>query len=170
MSALPYQPPQVCDQALGRLALVDREDPAPSGRRDSPGWVDWNDVHLRIQRVLDGMAARVTEAAAGITSRPGMVRARAIDLFSYRVFYPIGKSAVDPVVVGVTFGVMGDTLRIRGDIAGEESGEIFFDQDGERQLRSPTADEVATEGVRLAEHLAKQVPVVVEALARKRVV
>jgi len=47
---------------------------------------------------------------------------------SYRVFLHLDGDDHDPIVVGISLTPRGDRVQIMGDISGDESGYVYFDE------------------------------------------
>jgi hypothetical protein len=107
-------------------------DPIANGVAD-PVLVDWDRIHEAIQAVLSGLARSVKERWPEVVSRPGRTSTNKLPLFSYRTFELMDSPEADAVVVGLDFQPSETTVRIRGDLCGEESGRIFYDTDCETE-------------------------------------
>jgi hypothetical protein len=112
-----------------RLDVVAPVGPFAREQRTELSQVDWEQVNWVIQRAFRDLAERICRDDSGIHSRAGRTTAKAFLLFAYRTFYPLENAAVDPVVVGVNFqpSRAQDVLLVGGDIAGEETGRVFFE-------------------------------------------
>lgn len=137
--------------------------PSPNGVPElTPA--DWDRVHDQVQAVLDGMSRRVQEGRPGIFSRPGKTSTARFPLFSYRTFQAGASPDTDAVVVGLDFQPAEQTVRIRGDISGEETGHVFFDEGCEVEV-GKSYEEVLRAALDVARRLASEVEKVPEALA-----
>lgn len=124
--------------------------------------VDWDRIHADVQKSLDGLWAKVSAAVPGSLSRPGRSTVPAFALFSYRVFYRADLDEDDPVIVGVTIRDEGSSYRVTGDVSGEETGRIDFEQEFDVPKDSfDFTDRVAL----LADRLAASEAVVLGAMA-----
>jgi hypothetical protein len=125
----------------------------------SPG--DWEEVHATVQKALAALAEQVQASCPTIRSRGGKTSARAWLLFSYRVFQPPQGCQADPVVAGVDFRPGKGGIVIKGDLCGEEGGEILYELDREA---APTKAAVLEAAQDIAKALTGQAAVVVRAL------
>ncbi|MDR3619084.1 MAG: hypothetical protein P4L85_07005 [Paludisphaera borealis] len=123
---------------------------------------DWERIHADVQEALEGLRVRVSAAAPGSLSRPGRTSAPAFALFSYRVFYRADVDEDDPILVGVTIQDQGSSYRVAGDVSGEESGRIYFEEACEIAKDAP---DLARSVRDFAERLATREAVVIEALS-----
>lgn len=90
-----------------------------------------------------------------MVSKPGRTTTRAFPLFSFVVFPRIAGRDFDPVVVGVTVKPGPESTRITGDISGEESGDLYFDEGCELEVPlSP--EEVIRGAVEVADRRASE--------------
>jgi len=97
----------------------------PAGTTDS---FDWDSIHRAVQEILGTLASWVLSRAPATAWKSGRSSARAFPLFSYRVFYRLDGNDYDPVIVGVTVSLEGPIARVSGDISGDESGRVYFDE------------------------------------------
>ncbi|MGO8903455.1 MAG: hypothetical protein ACLQU5_34715 [Isosphaeraceae bacterium] len=97
----------------------------PAGTTDS---FDWDSIHRAVQEILGTLASWVLSRAPATAWKSGRSSARAFPLFSYRVFYRLDGNDYDPVIVGVTVSLEGSIARVSGDISGDESGRVYFDE------------------------------------------
>ncbi|MGB6044237.1 MAG: hypothetical protein WBF93_13850, partial [Pirellulales bacterium] len=85
----------------------------------------WDTVHAEVQRILgdldDEVRCRVPEA----TVASGRTTGQAFLLFSYRTFRLPEAHELDAVVAGMTFSFKGGQIVVRGDISGEEQGDLI---------------------------------------------
>jgi hypothetical protein len=128
-----------------------------------PGTWDWSLVHQAIQDILGLLTERVLEAVPQAHWKPGQTATRAFPLFSYRVFYRLGGDDYDPVVAGVTVTVDKEVARISGDISGDETGRIYFDEGCTVDVPLHL-EEILRGARRVAKRLADEARVVVEAI------
>jgi hypothetical protein len=99
--------------------------------------------------------------------KAGRTATRAFPLFSYVLFRHLDGGDLDPVIVGVTVKPGTESIKITGDISGEETGYVYFDQGCE--LDVPLSLEEGLRGaVNVADRLASQSHVVLAAI-RSRV-
>lgn len=123
---------------------------------------DWDHVHESIQARLARLWKKISAAAPGSLSRPGRTVAPAFALFSYRVFFRKSLDEDDPILVGVTIREKDGRYRAEGQIVGEESGWLHFDEEFEIPEDSPDwIDRVNL----LADRLAAKEAVVLAAMA-----
>jgi hypothetical protein len=80
-----------------------------------------------VQSVLRELDARIREKCANVAITAGHNSAGAWELFSYRVYQSPASFEIDPVVVGVVCTARDESIEIRGDIAGETTGDILYD-------------------------------------------
>lgn len=99
----------------------------PSHQPSGPA-VDWNQIHTAIQEVFERMAARILAQEPRASSKAGRSSTRTVALFSYRVFPHLDGDDYDPVVVGISLTARGDRVELMGDISGDESGYVYFDE------------------------------------------
>ena len=99
------------------LSKVSQEFQAKVGRSVSPKWP--------IESATEGPA---------ISSRGGRTSTQRFPLFSYRTFQTAAEPEADAVVVGVDFQEQEQGISIRGDISGEESGRVFFEEACEAEV------------------------------------
>jgi hypothetical protein len=90
--------------------------------------LDWDSVHRAVQEILGTLTNWVLSRAPATLWKSGRSSARAFPLFSYRVFYRLDGNDYDPVIVGVTVSPEGSIARVSGDISGDESGRVYFDE------------------------------------------
>ena len=97
----------------------------PASTTDS---FDWDSIHRAVQEILGTLTNWVLSRAPATAWKSGRSSARAFPLFSYRVFYRLDGNDYDPVIVGVTVSLEGPIARVSGDISGDESGRVYFDE------------------------------------------
>jgi hypothetical protein len=98
--------------------------------------------------------------------KSGRTSARAFPLLSYRVFYRSDGDKSDPVIAGVTVTLEGPVARVSGDISGDETGRIYFDEGCE--LEVPSHQEAILEAVSLvADRIAAQSKIVLGAISNR---
>lgn len=89
---------------------------------------DWDSIHRAVQEILRTLTNWVLSRAPATLWKSGRSSARAFPLFSYLVFYRLDGNDYDPVIVGVTVSLEGSIARVSGDISGDESGLVYFDE------------------------------------------
>ena len=124
--------------------------------------VNWDIVHAVVQDALAPLPGWIAEACPGVRWWPGRSTARAFHLFSYRTFSR-DDDIGDPVVVGVVFAGSGTGIRISGDISGEETGRVYYDE-GCEQVVPLAAGPISEGAARIAGRLAAQHRIVAGAL------
>jgi hypothetical protein len=125
---------------------------------------DWDRVHEVVQGVLGEMARDVERRWPEIGSRPGRTTTRRFPLFSFRTFFTKVDRGADPVVVGLDFKPEADGVRVRGDISGEESGRVWYDEECE-QTAAKSLDSILAAAQEIAGRLARQSDLLPSALA-----
>ena len=125
---------------------------------------DWDLIHEKIQEVLAEMGRRVAERWPTISSQGGRTSTQRFPLFSYRTFQGAAEGEADAVVVGLDIQPQEQVVSIRGDISGEETGRIFFDEACEAEVE-PERDAVLRAALAVARRLAGQLDTIHEALA-----
>jgi|GEM_PF-2861716 len=90
--------------------------------------LDWDSIHRAVQENLETLTNWLVSRAPALRWKAGRSSARAFPLFSYRVFYRLDGNDYDPVIVGVTVSLEGPIARVSGDISGDESGRVYFDE------------------------------------------
>jgi hypothetical protein len=108
----------------------------------------------------DVLAQRLSKA---VMVRPGRTSTQRFPLFSYLTFSQPDRPETDPVVVGVDFAFQAEGLLVRGDIAGEESGQVFF-SGKEEVVKAPSLPGVLEAAREVANHLVAQGQGVLQAL------
>jgi hypothetical protein len=98
----------------------------PASTTDS---FDWASIHRAVQEILGTLTSWILSRAPATAWKAGRSSARAFPLFSYRVFYRLDGNDYDPVIVGVTVSLEGSIARVSGDISGDESGRVYFDEE-----------------------------------------
>jgi hypothetical protein len=132
----------------------------PSGVTEE---VKWDSVHEVIQEGLERLTRLVLDRSQQTVWKSGRTSARAFPLLSYRVFYRSDGDNYDPVIAGVTLTLEGPLARVSGDISGEESGRIYFDEGCD--LEVPCRQEAILEAAALvANRLAAQPQIVLGAI------
>ena len=135
----------------------------PSGVTEE---VKWDSVHEVIQKHLERLRRLVLVQFPETVWKSGRNSARAFPLLSYRVFYRFDGDNYDPVIAGVTVTQEGPLARVSGDISGEESGRIYFDEGCD--LEVPCRQEAISEAVSLVtDRIAAQSQIVLDALSNR---
>lgn len=124
---------------------------------------DWEAIESEVQGPLSKLTARVLEQEPGAIWKSGRTAARAFALFTYRVFNRLDGEDEDPVVVGVTFSIRGAKVRIAGDISGDESGSIYYDEGCLLDVPAEPAS-VKRAARAVADRLASQDAILIESL------
>lgn len=125
--------------------------------------VDWQAVHEVIQRTMTQLTEQVLANRPQTTWKSGRNATRAFPLLSYTVFHRSSADDEDPVIVGITVAPEGTTARISGDISGDESGRVYFDEGCDLRVAS-SQDEITRAVSLIAERLSGQVSIVLAAL------
>jgi hypothetical protein len=107
-------PPVARNENLDRLAAL-RPRPASTPNL-------WTEVHNAVQEQLVLLESEVLRKATGIRVAPGRTQGDRFFLFSYRTFFP-ADSAIDPVVVGMTFTLAPQGVNAEADASGEQTGD-----------------------------------------------
>jgi hypothetical protein len=131
--------------------------------------VDWDLIDRAIQVRFLGLTERVKSLVQDVETKVGSHRARSIGLSSYRVFGHQGGEEFDPVYAGITISEDENTgsIRIAGDISGEESGRIHFDEGCELFVPVDFAS-IRDGAIEVADRLAARSDIVVQALRMSR--
>src|SRR3989442_12493265 len=95
------------------------------------GAIDWDAIHNSVQRILAPIDQSVMESFPSCQVQPGASGGKNLPLFSFRV-YRLSQADIEPIVVGVSFERMDSTIRVNGDISGEESGTIYYETGSDR--------------------------------------
>ncbi|QEH38310.1 hypothetical protein OJF2_69110 [Aquisphaera giovannonii] len=138
----------------------------PGGPGTDPLSWDWDRLHdlvqQRLGRLRQGVLAEEPAARCevGRTSTPGF------PLFSCLAFYHLDGGDFDPIVAGLTIFRPAGDVRVEGELSGDESGHVYFD-DGctLRVAAEPGAVERAV--VAIADRLADQSRIVIDAIRRR---
>lgn len=124
--------------------------------------IDWDRVHAVVQQELARLRTAVCDQSGLTIVQPGRTRTRGFPLFSYLAFSR-PESEAEAIVVGLTFTPRNHGFEIVGDVAGEESGQIYYDDVA--SCPAPAAFESVLEAVRqIAAHLADRPDVVLSAM------
>ena len=90
----------------------------------------WNQVHDEFQEQLAPLETAIRQKIDGVRVEPGRTRGEKFFLFSYRTF-SIPGSAIEPVVVGLTFTPTHSGVIVEADASGERTGDIISSMPGE---------------------------------------
>lgn len=153
-----YYPPVAAFQPgyVSRLALIEPRAP----------FFDWDVIVARVPQLVDKALSTIDSVVwasnPNAAAHSGKNTIRSESLFVYRT-YTLGTSDVDAVVVGLTVERDVAHVTIRGDIANEESGNVY----SELKIQSLAGDdERILAGVKkAAEELASRSHIVTEAVA-----
>jgi hypothetical protein len=113
-------------------AVIDDVGPAafrPGSDTAAPAALQWDVLDRFVQDSLSTLTARILAQEPGTVWKAGRTATRAFPLFSYQVFYHLDGDDYDPVVVGLTFTVRDSNVRVAGDISGDESGFVYYDEE-----------------------------------------
>jgi len=161
-------PDRLVDQSVGCPQGIGERGPTAGSQSSQPTnpAVDWNHIHDAIQEVFETLAARILAQEPRALSEAGRSSTRTFALLSYRVFLHLDGDDHDPIVVGISLSPRGDRVQITGDISGDESGYVYFD-DGcavETACDPPAIRECARG---IAERLAAQESAIIEAIRNR---
>jgi hypothetical protein len=127
---------------------------------------DWDVMDREVQDRLSGLTADVLRQEPRAIWKAGRTAARAFPLFTYRVFYHLDGNDYDPIVVGVTFTVPGPVVWVTGDISGDETGVVYFDEGC--TLEVPAEPLAVQEAARtVADRLASRESIVLDAIRNR---
>jgi hypothetical protein len=129
--------------------------------------VDWDEVQRAVEEAFSQLAASVAGRLPGVRCRPGANRSPAVLLYAYSVFDLPDPPDADPIVVGVSFKRGANGILVRGDICGEESGEIYWAPSTCRVLVPQDAGGVLLAGRTVATLLAREVEMLMNLLRRR---
>jgi hypothetical protein len=119
-------PVAAADGGMGRAALQLGSRPDA----DIPSALDWDLLNDLVQDLLSCLTSHILfQEPEKVVWKAGRTTTRSFPLFTYRVFYHLDGDDYDPVVVGVTFTVRDGGIRVAGDISGDESGFVYYDED-----------------------------------------
>jgi len=82
----------------------------------------WAKVHGEVQEQLGLLETEVRRKVAGVRVDAGRTNGDMFFLFSYRTF-SMPDSALDPVVVGITFTPAHEGVTVEADVSGEQTGD-----------------------------------------------
>lgn len=134
------------------------------GRETATG-PNWDQIHEDVQNSLEELWRKISAASPSSLSRPGRTEAPAFLLFSYRVFFAGGDlNEDDPILVGVTIEDQGTSYFVDGEVMGEETGVVYFEDNFESPKDAPEfLDRVG----RLVARLAEIEEIVLDAMTHK---
>jgi hypothetical protein len=147
-------------RGIDRLALL--EDRV-LGRSE----IDWDIINKAIQENLSRLTERVTRLIPNLEWRSGSHRARNILLSSYRIYDHLYGDDYDPVYAGITIIENDGFVRVSGDISGDETGQIFFDQGCELSV-APDLGSVLAASVEVSTRISAQEQIVAQAIRSPR--
>lgn len=107
-------------QPVARKEYLDRLAALPPRPAFTPDL--WAKVHDEVQEQLVLLETEVRRKVAGIRVEAGRTKGDQFFLFSYRTF-SMPDSALDPVVVGMTFAPAHQGLTVEADVSGEQTGD-----------------------------------------------
>jgi hypothetical protein len=154
--------PVPCADLMGIEAL--RLGPQPLGNKKS---IDWGEVHTATQVALEPLWKRIVEVHPEAVAKVGRTSSRSFPLFTYQTYFRLDGDDYDPVIVGVGFDPAGEEIVVSGDISGEESGDVYFDE-GCSEVVAGTAEAVAAAASRVASRLVSQSAVVLQAIQSRQ--
>lgn len=128
---------------------------------DEAGFLD--SIHRKIQEGFSPLIRQVGDRHPGLRWAGGRSEGGVLLLFSYVTFPRLDDDDGDPVIVGIAVARRGSEIRITGDISGDESGHIFFDEDCEGLVPSEQGA-VEVEALRIATILSSRGEVVIHAI------
>jgi len=161
-------PDRLVDQRVGGPQGVVDGGPTTGSRSRQPASpaVDWNHIHDVIQEVFEALAARVLAQEPRASSKAGRSSTRTFALLSYRVFLHLDGDDHDPIVVGISLTPRGDRVQIMGDISGDESGYVYFDE-GCAVETTCEPQAIRECACAIAERLAAQESTIIEAIRNR---
>lgn len=139
-----------------RSEYLDRLVALPPESVDTP--VSWISLHVEIQEQFDLLEADIRKRLPAVRVSSGRTAGEQFHLFSYRTF-SIPGSALDPVVVGMTFTSAGEGVMVDADASGEQSGDCIA------SVLSKTAAESKDELLAIARDLARNLRQSAQAIA-----
>ena len=107
---------------MARKEHLDRLAALPSRPAFTPEF--WTEVHDEVQEQFIVLETEVRRKIAGLRVNAGRTKGDTFCLFSYRTF-SIPDSAVDPVVVGMTFTPASQGVTVEADVSGEQLGDVL---------------------------------------------
>ena len=121
----------------------------------------WTKVHDEVQEQLVLLETEVRRKVAGIRVDAGRTKGDKFFLFSYRTF-SMPDSAVDPVVVGITFTPAHQGVTVEADVSGEQTGDCISAVPGKTVVNSK--EEVLAAACELARKLCQSAEAIASAL------
>lgn len=125
--------------------------------------LDWDSIHVGIQEGLERLTQLVLAKSPQAAWKSGRNAARALPLLSYRVFYRSDGDDYDPVIASVAITLEGPVARVSGDISGDETGRIYFDEGCELEV-PPHQEAILASATLVASRLAAQPQIVLDAM------
>lgn len=141
--------------------------PGPEADATPSSVADWDLLDRIVQHSLSALTTRVIAQEPAIVWKAGRTSARAFPLFSYRVYYHLDGDDYDPIVVGVTVTTWSANVRVAGDISGDESGFVYFDE-GCTVEAPPDHNSIQNAAQVVADRLAAQDSIVLDAIRNRR--
>jgi hypothetical protein len=137
-------------------------------RNSSPPQIsfDWNPIHAAVQEGFEKLASRILDQEPEASSKAARCSTRSFALFSYRVFPHLDGNDYDPIVIGISFAPTDDRVRIMGDISGDESGFVYFDE-GCTMETTQEPQAVMEYAKQIAESLAAQESAIIDAIRNR---
>jgi hypothetical protein len=129
---------------------------------------DWDQIHGQVQAAFDVLAQRVRARCPGVVVRSGRRTAgRVWSLYSYREFnLTDDDTEAEDIVAAMMFSPTGDSIQIRADIGGGETG--LTDYEAPERLVPANLPAVLAAARELGEELGRQDEVVVKAVSERR--
>jgi hypothetical protein len=107
-------------QPVARTDYLDRLAALPPRPALNPEF--WTELHNEIQEQFALVEAEVRRRVAAIRVDAGRTSGAKFFLFSYRTF-SVPDSALDPLVVGITFTPADQGVTVEADVSGEQTGD-----------------------------------------------
>jgi hypothetical protein len=127
---------------------------------------DWNEVDRLVQESFTRLTTPLLAREPRVVWKTGRTENRACPLFSYCVFYHLDGDDYDPVVIGVAFKTHDSQVRVTGDISGDESGFVYYDEGC--TIDAPAQPIAVRDAARaVADRLAAQAAIVLEAIRNR---
>ncbi len=109
-------------QPVARKRYLDRLAALPPREAFTPDL--WTKVHEEVQAQLRDLESEVRRQLGGIRVVAGRTKGDKFFLFSYHTFF-MPDSALDPVVVGMTFTPANQGVTVEADVSGEQTGDLI---------------------------------------------
>ena len=148
------------DRGIDTLAMIEGDSPARSS-------IDWDLIDRAIQERLSQLTGRLLRGIPNLVSKSGSHRARHILLSSYKIYKRLDGDDHDSVYAGLTIVKEAGAVRISGDISGEESGHIYFDQ-GCELMATLELESVLATAIEVSSRISAQDKIVVQAIRATR--